>query len=30
MNNLPKYYANVCQEKDVEYSDYENFEVKFG
>jgi hypothetical protein len=27
---LPKYYANVCQEKDVEYSDYENFEVKFG
>lgn len=28
--NLPKFYANVCQEKDVEYSDYENFEVKFG
>ena len=27
---LPKYYANVCQDKDVEYSDYENFEVKFG
>lgn len=26
--NLPKFYANVCQEKDVEYSDYENFEVK--
>ena len=30
MNYLPKYYANVCQDKDVEYSDYENFEVKFG
>ena len=27
---LPKYYANVCQEKDVEYSNYEEFEVKFG
>jgi len=27
---LPKYYANVCQEKEQEYSDYENFEVKFG
>jgi len=27
---LPKHYANVCQDKDVEYSDYENFEVKFG
>lgn len=27
---LPKYYSNVCQDKDVEYSDYENFEVKFG
>uniref|UniRef100_A0A7S3CI51 non-specific serine/threonine protein kinase n=1 Tax=Strombidium rassoulzadegani TaxID=1082188 RepID=A0A7S3CI51_9SPIT len=26
----PKFYANVCQEKDAEYSDYENFEVKFG
>jgi hypothetical protein len=30
MMNLPKYYANVCKEKDAEYSDYENFEVKFG
>ena len=28
--NLPKYYAQVCQDKDAEYSDYENFEVKFG
>jgi len=27
---LPKHYANVCQEKDVEYSNYEDFEVKFG
>ena len=27
---LPTYYANVCQDKDVEYSDYENFECKFG
>jgi hypothetical protein len=26
----PKYYANVCEELPVEYSDYENFEVKFG
>jgi hypothetical protein len=26
----PKYYANVCEEKAAEYSDYENFEVKFG
>jgi len=30
MMNLPKYYSNVCKEKDAEYSDYENFEVKFG
>jgi casein kinase II subunit alpha len=28
--NLPKYYANVCEEKPTEYSDYENYEVKFG
>ena len=28
--NLPKYYANVCEEQPPEYSDYENFEVKFG
>ena len=27
---LPKYYANVCQEQDVEYSNYDEFEVKFG
>ncbi len=26
----PKYYANVCSELPAEYSDYENFEVKFG
>jgi hypothetical protein len=26
----PKYYANVCSELPTEYSDYENFEVKFG
>jgi hypothetical protein len=26
----PKYYANVCQELPPEYSDYENYEVKFG
>lgn len=30
MMNLPKYYANVCEEMPPEYSDYENFEVKFG
>ncbi len=28
--NLPKYYANVCEEMPPEYSDYENYEVKFG
>ena len=28
--NLPKYYAHVCTEMPTEYSDYENFEVKFG
>lgn len=28
--NLPKYYAHVCEENPPEYSDYENFEVKFG
>jgi len=28
--NLPKYYANVCEEMPQEYSDYENYEVKFG
>lgn len=28
--NLPKYYANICEEMAPEYSDYENFEVKFG
>lgn len=28
--NLPKYYSNVCEEMAPEYSDYENFEVKFG
>lgn len=27
---LPKLYANVCEELPPEYSDYENFEVKFG
>lgn len=27
---MPKYYANVCEELPSEYSDYENFEVKFG
>lgn len=27
---LPKIYANVCEELPPEYSDYENFEVKFG
>jgi len=26
----PKYYPNVCSELPTEYSDYENFEVKFG
>jgi casein kinase II subunit alpha len=26
----PKYYPNVCEEQPAEYSDYENFEVKFG
>ena len=26
----PKYYPNVCSELPAEYSDYENFEVKFG
>jgi len=30
MMNLPKYYANACEEMPAEYSDYENFEVKFG
>jgi hypothetical protein len=28
--NLPKYYNNVCEEMPPAYSDYENFEVKFG
>jgi hypothetical protein len=28
--NLPKYYSNVCEEMPPEYSDYENYEVKFG
>ena len=28
--NLPKYYSNVCEDMPAEYSDYENFEVKFG
>lgn len=28
--NLPKYYATVCEEMPPEYSDYENYEVKFG
>lgn len=27
---LPKLYAQVCEDKPPEYSDYENFEVKFG
>ena len=27
---MPKYYANVCEDKDVEYSDYKNFKVEFG
>jgi len=27
---MPKYYYNVCEEMPQEYSDYENFEVKFG
>jgi hypothetical protein len=30
MSVKPKYYANVCEELPAEYSDYENFEVKFG
>jgi hypothetical protein len=28
--NLPKYYAQVCEDMPPEYSDYENYEVKFG
>jgi casein kinase II subunit alpha len=28
-DSFPKYYADVCENKDVEYSDYENFEVQF-
>jgi len=27
---VPKYYPNVCEEQHADYSDYENFEVKFG
>jgi len=27
---LPRYYAKVCEEMAPEYSDYENYEVKFG
>jgi hypothetical protein len=27
---FPKYYKNVCEEMPPAYSDYENFEVKFG
>jgi len=30
MSLKPKFYANVCEELPAEYSDYENFEVKFG
>jgi casein kinase II subunit alpha len=30
MQAAPKYYPNVCEEQPAEYSDYENFEVKFG
>lgn len=29
---LPKYYADVCEKREQQvpdYSDYENFEVKF-
>jgi len=28
--NLPKYYANVCEDMPTEYSDYTNYEVNFG
>lgn len=27
--SFPKYYADVCEQKDTDYSDYENFEVQF-
>ena len=27
---MPKYYPNACEDMPQEYSDYENFEVKFG
>ena len=29
-NNLPKYYANVCLDKGLEYYDYENYQLSFG
>ena len=28
--SLPKYYAKICEDLPPEYSDYENYEVKFG
>lgn len=28
-DSFPKYYADVWEEQDVEYSDYENYEVQF-
>ncbi len=28
--SIPKYYSRICEEMPTEYSDYENYEVKFG
>jgi len=28
--SLPKFYARACEDMPPAYSDYENFEVKFG
>ena len=28
-DSFPRYYADICDNEDVEYSDYENFEVEF-
>jgi len=30
INNLPKYYANVCLDKGLSYYDYKNYELTFG
>ena len=27
---LPKFYANVCEEQDADYTDYENIDCLFG